>query len=69
MFHEFQTVNHNILGSWRNRWGYTTTIATFDDNDIIVKTMTPYKTKIIKYFSDWETCEAFIDLIEDDRRY
>ncbi len=69
MFHEFKKVEYNLLGSWRNRWGYITTIATFDDDNIVVKSITPYKTKLIRHFEDWETCEKFIDLIEEDRRY
>ena len=69
MFHEFETVDYNVLGSWRNRWGYVTTIATFDEDDIVVKTITPHKTKLIRHFDNWETCEEFIDLIEADRRY
>ncbi len=69
MFHKYKKVEYNLLGSWRNRWGYITTIATFDDDNIVVKSITPYKTKLIRHFEDWETCEKFIDLIEEDRRY
>lgn len=66
---DFKQVKHQVLGPWRNRWGYTTTIAQFDDDSIIVRTVTPYKRKLIKHFEDWETCADFIDLIEDDRRF
>lgn len=68
-FHTFETIPYQELGPWRNQWGYVTTIAHFDDDSIVVKAETPYKTKLIKNFSDWESCEKFIDLIEQDRRF
>ena len=55
-----------ILGKF---WGYTTTIAQFSDDDIILKSETPYNTKIVKRFCDWEDCERAIMLIEQDRRF
>lgn len=66
---DFQEIPYQQWGPWRNQWGYVTTIAEFGDDDIIVKSVTPYKTKVIKLFSDWEDCEKFIDLIEQDRRF
>jgi hypothetical protein len=67
--HNFQKIKYEQFGPWRNAWGYTTTIACFDDNDIIVKTETPYNTRLTEMFDDWESCEEFIELIEQDRRF
>ena len=67
--HTFNTVDFQQWGPWRNQWGYVTTIAQFNDEDIIVKTETPYNTKIVEMFCDWDDCEKFIDLIEQDRRF
>jgi hypothetical protein len=67
--HDFKSVQFQQFGPWRNQWGYVTTIAHFDDEDIMVKTETPYETKIVKMFCNWEDCERFIDLIEQDRRF
>ena len=65
----FKECSHAILGPTINFWGYKTTIAIFSQNDIVVKTITPSKTKIVKYFDNWSDCEHFIDLINADRRY
>jgi hypothetical protein len=65
---DFQIVPYQQWGPWRNHWGYVTSIAEFDD-DIIVKSITPSKKKIIKRFINWESCEEFLDLIEQDRRF
>lgn len=65
---DFQTVPYQQWGPWRNHWGYVTSIAEFDD-DIIVKSITPNNKKIVKRFVDWESCEDFLELIEQDRRF
>ena len=69
MKHDFAQVPYQQWGPWRNHWGYVTSIAEFDPEDIVVKSITPYNTKLIRYFTDWEECERFIDLIEQDRRF
>ena len=56
-------------GPWRNQWGYITTVAQFDEDDIMLKSITPYQQKIIKRFCDWEDCQRAIELIEQDRRF
>tara|TARA_B100000424_G_scaffold226806_1_gene187337 strand:+ start:209 stop:451 length:243 start_codon:yes stop_codon:yes gene_type:complete len=61
--------SHAILGPNTNYWGYKTTIAIFSAKDIMVKTITPRKTRIVKYFDNWDDCADFIDLINADRRY
>lgn len=66
--HDFEVIDYQEW-AWRNQWGYTTTIADFGDDDIIVKAITPYNTKLLKQFSNWEDCEKFIELIEQDRRF
>jgi hypothetical protein len=66
---EFQEIPYLKLGPWRNYWGYTTVIAQFDHDDIIVKTTLPNNRKIVRRFSDWEDCEDFVDLIDQDRRF
>jgi hypothetical protein len=58
-----------IWGPWRNHWGYVTTIAQFSPDDILLKSIRPNKTKVIKYFSDWEDCADYVELIEQDRRF
>ena len=68
MLFEFQEVPYQQWGPWLNRWGYVTYIADFGD-DILVRSHTPYQTKLVRYFTDWEDCERFIDLIEQDRRF
>lgn len=66
---EFEEIPFCQWGPWKNQWGYVTTVAQFDHDDIILKTVTPYKTKIVKRFSDWEDCQSEIELIEADRRF
>jgi len=56
-------------GPWINQWGYVTTVAQFDDDDIMLKSITPYRHKIVKRFCDWEDCQKAIELIEQDRRF
>ena len=69
MFYEFEKVPYQSWGPWRNQWGYVTEVAQFDDDDIMLKSMTPYSTKIVRRFTDWEDCERMIALIEQDRRF
>lgn len=69
MFCNFKEVPFQLWGPWKNQWGYVTSIAQFDDDDIIVKTLTPYNDKIVRRFTDWEDCEKMIDLLEQDRRF
>jgi hypothetical protein len=69
MFYEFKKVPYHQWGPWRNQWGYVTTIAQFDDEDIILKSITPCKRKIVHRFTDWEDCQLAIELIEQDRRF
>jgi hypothetical protein len=65
----FQEIPYQKWGPWKNFWGYVTTIAQFDHDDIILKSQTPYGDTVIKRFSDWEDCEAELKLIEEDRRF
>ena len=65
----FMEIGHNILGPNRNSWGYVYTIAIFARDDIIIKTITPYKTKVIKRFSCWNDLADYVELINADRRY
>ncbi len=58
-----------VWGPWQNHWGYVTTIAQFSPDDILLKTIRPNRTKVIKYFSDWEDCADYVELIEQDRRF
>lgn len=67
--HFFTQIPYQSWGPWKNHWGYTTTVAQFDDESIMVKSYTPYNTKIVCYFSNWENCQEFIELIEQDRRF
>ncbi len=69
MFHEFKEVPYQVWGPWRNQWGYVTSIAQFADDDIILKSVTPYNRKIVHRFTDWEDCENMVDLLEQDRRF
>jgi len=66
---EFNAVDYAVLGPWRNRWGYVTEIAQFGEDDIILKSITPDRRKIICRFTDWEQCEQMVELIESDRRF
>ena len=69
MFCEFKEVPYQQWGPWRNQWGYVTEVAQFDEDDIILKSITPYQRKIIRRFSHWEDCAKLIELIEQDRRF
>lgn len=66
---EFQQVPYHTWGPWRNQWGYVTVVAQFSEDDILLKTTTPYNKKILKRYSDWEDCQQMIELIEQDRRF
>jgi hypothetical protein len=66
---EFKEVPYAVWGPWQNHWGYVTTVAQFDEDDIILKSITPSKHKIVHRFTDWEECQEAIELIEQDRRY
>ena len=65
----FKEVPYAVWGPWRNQWGYVTTIAQFDEDDILLKSITPYNKKIFKRFCRWEECQQAIELIEQDRRF
>ena len=69
MFCEFKEVPYNTWGPWRNQWGYVTTVAQFAEDDLILKSETPYNTRILKRFCDWKDCQRAIELIEQDRRF
>jgi hypothetical protein len=66
---EFKEIPYHTWGPYKNQWGYITTVAQFDVDDIILKVITPWQSKIVKRFSDWEQCADEIDLIEQDRRF
>lgn len=68
-FLEFKEVPYNVWGPWQNYWGYITTVAQFDEDDIILKSITPSKSKIVHRFTDWKDCQEAIELIEQDRRF
>ncbi len=69
MFCDFEEVPYHRWGPWRNHWGYVTEVAQFDEDDIMLKSLTPYNSKIVRRFTDWEDCEKLIELIEQDRRF
>jgi hypothetical protein len=69
MYYKFDKVPYQSWGPWRNQWGYITEIAQFDEDDIILKTITPFKKQIVKRFTDWEECEETVYLIDQDRRF
>ncbi len=69
MFYEFKEVPYDTWGPWRNQWGYVTTVAQFDEDDIMLKSITPYNRKIVRRFTDWEDCQRLIELLEQDRRF
>jgi hypothetical protein len=69
MYHEFKEVPYAVWGPWRNQWGYVTVIAQFAEDDIMLKSTTPYNRRIVRRFTDWEDCQQEIELIEQDRRY
>jgi len=56
-------------GPWRNQWGYVIDIAHFSDGMIIVHYETPQGNEGTAYFLDWESCERFVLLLEEDRRF
>lgn len=66
---EFQKIPYDQWGPWQNQWGYTTTVAQFAEDDLILKSVTPYNTHIVKHFCDWEDCQREIELLEQDRRF
>lgn len=65
----FKKVPYHQWGPWQNQWGYVTTVAQFDEDDIILKSITPCNRCIVKRFCDWEDCQRAIELIEQDRRF
>jgi len=66
---DFEEIPYQTWGPWKNQWGYVTAVAQFSDEDLIVKSITPCKKKLIKRFTHWEDCAQFIELIEQDRRF
>ncbi len=66
---EFKEIPFHQWGPWRNQWGYVTVVAQFDEDDIMLKSVTPYRQQIVKRFCDWEECQEAIDLLEQDRRF
>ena len=66
---EFEQVPFHTWGPYLNQWGYITTVAQFDEDDIILKVITPNRTRIVKRFCDWEDCADEIELIEQGRRF
>jgi hypothetical protein len=66
---DLKEIKYDVWGPWRNQWGYVTVVAQFDIDDIILKSITPSKRKIVKRFCDWEDCQKMIELIEQDRRF
>lgn len=69
MFYNFQEVPYQQWGPWRNQWGYVTVVAQFDHDDIMLKSITPYNRKIVRRYTDWESCQRMIELLEQDRRF
>lgn len=66
---ELQQQPYHTWGPWINFWGYETAVAQFDDDTIIVKSLTPYDEELVAYFTEWEECQDFIMLLEQDRRF
>ena len=66
---QFKEIPYQQWGPWRNQWGYVTTVAQFDDDDIMLKTITPHNRNIVRRFTHWEDCADVIELIEQDRRF
>lgn len=66
---ELKELPYQKWGPWTNYWGYETTVAQFDDNTIVVYSLTPYNEELVAYFTDWEECEDFVMLLEQDRRF
>lgn len=69
MMLKFEEIPYHLWGPYINKWGYVTTIAQFDEDDIILKVSTPHNKRIVKRFTDWERCADEIELIEQDRRF
>ncbi len=65
----FKELPYQLWGPWRNQWGYITSVAQFDEDDLILKTITPWNSRIVQRFAHWEDCAQFIELIEQDRRF
>lgn len=65
----YKEIPYQRWGPWRNQWGYVTEIAQFDEDDILLKTVTPYNRKMVRRFVHWEDCAKLIELIEQDRRF
>ncbi len=61
-------IYYQEYGPWTNYWGYQTTLAIIDDL-YITKVYTPYRTKEITYFASEGSLNAYIDLINQDRRF
>lgn len=66
---ELKQQPYQTWGPWINFWGYETVVAQFDDDTLIVKSVTPSDEELIAYFTEWEECEDFIMLLEQDRRF
>lgn len=66
---ELKELPYHRLGPWRNYWGYETVVGQFDDDSIIVHSLTPSNEEITAYFTNWEECECFVLLLEQDRRF
>ena len=66
---EFEQTPFQQWGPWRNQWGYITVVAQFDEDDIMLRCITPYKKQIVKRFCDWDECQQEIELLEQDRRF
>jgi hypothetical protein len=66
---DFKKIPYPTLGPWRNQWGYITVIAQFDEDDIMMKVITPENHRIVKRFTSWEDCEQAVMLVEQDRRF
>lgn len=60
---------YDTWGPWRNQWGYTVEMARFQDGLIIINYVTPSGESGSAYFEDWESCERFVLLLDQDRRF
>lgn len=56
-------------GPLSNHWGYVMEIAHFQDGVIMIKYTTPSGDAGLAYCKDWEDCERFIILLDQDRRF
>lgn len=61
-------IYYQEFGPWTNHWGYRTTLAIVDDI-FITKVYTPYCTREVNYFGNESSLNAYIDLINQDRRF